>query len=164
MKKEIVKLENKIAPIQKCKVTATSLQIPENTTIDDWNEIGDSLKMFYKANKFWIGDWLNFGERKYGEMFSQALNETDFEYHTLQNYKWVAGKIEMSLRKDNLSFTHHNLVAGMERENQRKWLELAEKHQWGTRQLTEQLKGIVEKELNEDIETKHHCPKCGYEW
>jgi hypothetical protein len=164
MTSKIIKIEQEIKPIQGCKITRTSLEIPERTTYEEWERIGGTLQSFYRANKFWIGDWLNFGERKYGETFSQAIEETDFEYHTLQNYKWVANKIEMSLRKDNLSFSHHNLVAGMESKEQKKWLDKAEKEGWDVRTLKEQIKGVTEKELDENIKTEHCCPKCGYEW
>jgi len=56
---------------------------------------------------WWIGDWLAFGERKYGEMYEKALEVTEKDYGVLRNAVSVAGKIEMSRRRDNLSWGHH---------------------------------------------------------
>ncbi len=140
MENKLIKLENEIVPIQKCKATNTSLQIPEGTTIEEWDKIGGALKRFHKANKWWIGDWLNFGERKYGEMFSQVMDDTELEYHTLQKYKWVASMIKMSLRRNNLSFTHHELTAGMKPKEQERWLSEAEEEKWDTREMAKQIK------------------------
>jgi len=51
-------------------------------------------------------------------MYTQALEATDYEYGTLRDSKWVASKIEMSCRHDNLSFEHHRQVAPLEPEDQ----------------------------------------------
>ena len=56
--------------------------------------------------------------RKYGEKYSQALELGDYERGTLRNAAWVAGHIEMSRRRDNLSWSHHNEVADLEPEDQ----------------------------------------------
>jgi DNA modification methylase len=132
MSKEIIKIEKEIEPIVKCRATRTSLEIPPDTTIDEWLKIGVALKNLYRANKWWIGDWINFGASKaeYGEMYTQALDETDYRYETLRNYKWVASQVEMSRRRDNLSFSHHFEVAKFKPEEQTIWLEKADKHKW----------------------------------
>ena len=36
---------------------------------------------------FWIGDWLNYGERKWGEKYKEALEKTGYDYQTLRNDK-----------------------------------------------------------------------------
>lgn len=140
MNKGLIKLESEIAPIQKCKATSTSLHIPEGTTIEEWGNIGNSLKRFHKANKWWIGDWLNFGEGKYGEMFSQAMDKTELDYQTLQDYKYVSGSIELSVRNNNLSFSHHKIVAPLKPKEQARWLDKAEKEEWDVRKLREEIK------------------------
>lgn len=147
MGKEIIKIENEIEPLNVCKVTKTSLEIKSGATFEEWDKIGHTLKTFYRANKWWIGDWLNFGERKYGETFSQALDETDFEYHTLQNYKYVANRIEMSRRRDNLSFSHHSEVASLEPKEQEKWLAMAEKEGWDRAEMRRQIRDRNRKEI-----------------
>lgn len=140
MKQELVKIEQEIVPIQKCRLTTTSLQVPRGTSIEEWIKIGGVLKSFHKSNKWWIGDWLNFGEKEYGEMFSQAMDETELDYQTLQKYKWVSGSIELSLRRNNLSFSHHELVGKMNPNDQDNWLNKAEKEKWDVRSMKEEIR------------------------
>lgn len=117
-----------VSPLQNAKLAPVSLKIVESATFDQWIEIGDYLKRIAKGMQFWVGDWLNFGERKYGEMYSQALEMFDYEYGTLTNVKFVATAIESSRRRDNLSYSIHQAVAGLEPKDQDKLLDLAEKN------------------------------------
>jgi len=61
--------------------------------------------------QWWLGDWLNYGERQYGEMYSQAIEEVNLDYGTLRNFKYVSSRIELSRRRDKLSWFHHREVA-----------------------------------------------------
>lgn len=54
----------------------------------------------------------------YGETYSQVIEETGLDYQTLRNYKYVASRIELSLRKDNLHWHHHLVVAPLEPDQQ----------------------------------------------
>ena len=91
---------------------------------------------------WWFGDWCNFGERKYGEKYSQALEASDYERSTLRQASWVARQIEMSRRLDNLSWSHHLEVAALEPEDQDRWLNRADKEQLSSRDL----RGLVRAE------------------
>src|SRR6266568_4414813 len=72
-----------------------------------------------KAVQFWIGEWLLYGENHYGKVrYEQAIEETGLDIQTLYNYKWVASKVPISLRRNNLSFHHHKEVAGLTPELQ----------------------------------------------
>ncbi len=63
------------------------------------------------SRQMWaIGDWLNYGERRYGEMYAQAVDATGYENGTLRDAKWVSGAYELSIRIYNLSFAHHRIV------------------------------------------------------
>ena len=118
-----------------CEVTKTQLTINEGTSIEDWLSIGELLKSIKGSVQFWLGDWLRYGERHYGEMYSQALDTTAYEYGTLKDAKWVAEKVEKSLRKDNLSFNHHKEVAKLQPQEQEHWLEKAESEGLSVRSL-----------------------------
>lgn len=96
-------------------------------TFEQWQKCGDWIKRANGSVHFWLGDWLNFGERKWGEQYSQVIEDTDFDYQTLRNDKWVAGKVDLSRRRDNLSFEHHKEVADLAPEEQEELLDMAEK-------------------------------------
>ena len=91
-----------------------SLDIPENTAFDDWSRLGATLQQMERAVMWWIGDWLRFGERKYGETYAQAIEATGYAEGTLKNAKYVAERFsETSRRRDDLSFGHHQAVAAL---------------------------------------------------
>lgn len=109
---------NELVKLHKCKLTETALVIQKDISFDEWMQIGAFLKQVNKCVLWWLGDWLNFGEHKYGEKYSQALDETDYSYSGLSNAAWVANKIETSRRRENLSWSHHAEVAGLSEEKQ----------------------------------------------
>jgi N6-adenosine-specific RNA methylase IME4 len=92
-----------------------------------WLECGEFIKKAAIAVHFWIGDWLNYGEQRWGNMYAQAIEQTGFDYKTLRTDKWVAGKVQLSRRRDNLSFAHHTEVAFLEPGDQEYLLGQAEK-------------------------------------
>lgn len=47
-------------------------------------------------------------------MYSQALDETNYEYGTLANDKWISSHIPLSLRSENLTPTHARVLASLE--------------------------------------------------
>jgi len=92
--------------------TKVGLTLNDALTYDAWQKIGDQLKYFEGAIQWWIGDWLNFGERRYGEMYTQALDEAQAK--TWRNYKYVSSVFELSRRRDNSTWSHHQEVAALE--------------------------------------------------
>jgi len=62
------------------------------------------------------------------------------EYQALRNYKWVANNVELSLRKDNLTWSHHNEVAKLEPEEQEYWLNEAVEQGYTVRGLREAIR------------------------
>lgn len=119
-------MENEIQLNPKCEFKRTGLLISPEMNFEDWMGLGGKLRTMHGAIHFWIGDWLIFGERKYGEMYSQAISETEYNYKTLANDKWVASRIGFSRRRENLSFDHHATVAEFEPEDQELLLNQAE--------------------------------------
>jgi N6-adenosine-specific RNA methylase IME4 len=75
---------------------------------------------------WWLGDWLRFGERKWGEQYKEAVDVTGYEYGTLRNAKMVADRFDdLSRRRDNLSFAHHQEVASLPQPDADRLLEEA---------------------------------------
>jgi phage N-6-adenine-methyltransferase len=102
-----------------------ALVFREDTPFEVWSEVVGRLKSAEKSIQWWIGDALRFGERKYGEMYSQALEATDYSYGALRDAAWVSGRVELSRRRDNLPWSHHREVAALEPEEQDALLDAA---------------------------------------
>jgi len=111
-------------------VTATGLALPENLSIERWLAIGEQLKTAERSLMWWIGDWLRFGERKYGEMYAQGMEATGLEYQTLADAKWVAEQYQdFSLRNEILSWSHHRFAAALPAPERAELLEQAEREE-----------------------------------
>jgi len=88
-----------------------------------------------RSIQWWIGDWVAYGERSYGETYTQAIEVTGQAYQTLNDVVWVARKFEFSRRRENLSWSHHREVAALEPPEQEGWLDLAERNEWSRNDL-----------------------------
>jgi hypothetical protein len=93
---------------------------------EEWEALGRQLQRIEGAVQFWIGDWLNYGEARFGEKYAQAVQETTGRAGgTLANLAWVAGRIETSRRREGLHFGHHQAVAPLEPAEQDRILDAA---------------------------------------
>lgn len=133
--------------IPKCKFDNTKLIIEPGLEYKEWEKIGIFLRHVEGSVQFWIGDWINYGEKSYGKTYEKALEATGLEYGTLRNYKNVSGRVELSLRNDNLEFHHHQVVAPLEPEQQKKWLDKAEKDGLSVREL----RGAIAKDRQKSV-------------
>jgi hypothetical protein len=113
----------------------TALLFPADLPLDIWTKIGEQIYIVSDANAWWIGDWLNFGRDKYPDRYRQAIEGTSLRYQTLRNYAWVAGRFEVSRRRDTLSFQHHVEVAALPEDQQDLWLQRAECAGWSRTEL-----------------------------
>ena len=88
-------------PVLPVGATVTALELPEGLSIEEWLDVGQWLKSAERSLMWWIGDWLRYGERRWGEMYSQALEGSRYSYESLRDAKWVSGQYQLSDRSDN---------------------------------------------------------------
>jgi hypothetical protein len=120
----------------KFSITQTGIQFHEELSFEEWDQLGQQLAPLGKSIGFIIGDWINYGEGRYGEKYDEALTRTGLSYSTLSHYAYVARKVEICTRVQNLDFTHHRVVAKLKTpEEQRRWLEVAEQNNLSERRL-----------------------------
>lgn len=131
--------------IDQCVQTRTSILPPETMDFDTWAKGFENLKTINSSAQWYIGDWMNFGEAAYGEKYAQALDATDYEVGTLQNFAWVCSKIKPQDRHEALSFTHHKIVATdkLTEEQRIEALDLAEKEGWSTSDLQRHVRELT---------------------
>jgi len=91
-------------------LTDQGLVVEGTPTLKEWIEAGKALRKAEHRLQWWVGDWMNFGERKYGKTYKEAAKLTGFKEETLRDYAYVASRFQLSIRIDN-SFGHHQLVA-----------------------------------------------------
>ncbi len=117
------------------------LEIIGEPSFDEWIECGNFIKRAKGAVHFWIGDWLNFGERSWGEKYKEAIEMTGFDYGTLRNDKWVTSQIPSERRKERLSFDHHYTVANLDEEQQDELLQKAASENLNTKDFRKVVDG-----------------------
>ncbi len=97
-----------------CQISLKGIEnFPPAMKFENWKQMGT---MLFSLNQFlpWaIGDWLNFGENKWGEKYSEALTNTGLGYSTLAQYAHLAKIFPYENRHENLSWTHHRTVGSL---------------------------------------------------
>lgn len=119
----------------KVEASKTGLIFNSAITYNEWEWVGSQLQTVEGAIHWWIGDWLNYGEKSYGETYAQAIDETGYDYSTLRHDKWVADRIELCRRRHNLTWSHHAEVASLDSNDQDMLLDKAEKKEWSREKL-----------------------------
>ena len=105
--------------------TSRGLTVTGSPTFEEWAGVGEFLRRAEQSVHWWLGDWIRYGESRWGEMYAQALDGTHFTYDTLRHDVWVAGQIDATRRHPELSWSHHQEVAALPPSEQDYWLERA---------------------------------------
>lgn len=122
------------------EATPTGLVVRQkDVPIELWEAYGEGLKRVEGAIQWVIGDWLNYGEAKYGETYSQAMELwPEAEYQNLSRWKVTAENV--SSRLESLSFEHHYEVRNLDPADQKRWLSRAEAKTWTVRELRQAIR------------------------
>lgn len=130
------------------RLLKTGLAVIGEPTFEQWDKFGGFLSHAEGAVHWWIGDWLNYGERRWGEDHAQAVDQTGFSDDTIYHDKWVAEHVEVCRRRQTLSWSHHAQVAKLEPAEQDYWLDLAETNAWTRSELrSEMRRGLPQPDL-----------------
>jgi hypothetical protein len=120
--------------------TRTGMRCHPLMPFEDWKALGAKLGMYTNASSWWLGDWLAFGQHKYGRRYKDAIAVTGLDYQTLRNYAVVARRFEVARRRYNLTFQHHATVCPLPDDEQERWLDRSERHGWSRNELRRQIR------------------------
>jgi hypothetical protein len=124
-------------------VPRIGLVFPRRLPFEAWLGVGAQLAAVAASSAWCLGDWLVYGQAAYGSRYREAAERTGLDYQTLRNYAWVAGRFELSRRRDTLSFGHHAEVAALPAPEQDFWLRKAEEFGWSTRRLRHEVRASL---------------------
>ncbi|HEX8745048.1 MAG TPA: hypothetical protein VF712_18125 [Thermoleophilaceae bacterium] len=132
-------------------MTTVSWAASGDLDLTEWLKQGHRMGMMGRSAGWWIGDWLRFGNAKYGEKYTRAKKITGHDVQTLMNMVWVSSRIDISRRREGLSWSHHMEVAAQDLQTQELLLNEAAAKRLSVRDLREliRLERVV-------------CPQCGY--
>jgi hypothetical protein len=145
----------------------------DEMVLEQWLREGSRLGVRSRASGWWIGDWVNFGSRAYGEKYRRAAGATGYDAQTLMNMAYVASRIEISRRRETLTWSHHAEVAPLSVDEQEQWLDRAARDRLTVRDLRVELRHarreVANARTTEEAPSAHaasdhavHCPSCGH--
>jgi len=105
-----------------------------------WLEHGRRFGALGRSVAWWIGDWLIYGNARYGERYVRAARVTGYDPQSLMNMVYVASRFALERRREALSWSHHAEVAALSRAEQERWLELAARERMSVRSLRAELR------------------------
>lgn len=122
------------------------MSLAKDLSYAEWEQVGFKLANFGRSMQWWIGDWINYGSKKYGETYKAAIEATGFSYHSVTKFSSVCNEFEVCRRRQTLTFQHHLEVWGLEKQDQDELLEIAERDGLSCaklRELVRQKKGLA---------------------
>jgi hypothetical protein len=167
----------------KVTVSATYWRPWDDLDVTEWIILGRRLGTIGRGVAWWIGDWVNYGNAKFGQKYSRAARITGYDVQSLMNMSYVASRFDCSRRRENLSWSHHSELAGLPIEDQEMWLENAERKHLSVRGLREAVRTWRANQLGDASDAGQSqpnaehagnapitgpggggvvCPQCGY--
>lgn len=139
-----------------------------------WLATGRRLGAIGRCSQWWIGDWIRYGTSRWGERYAEAARVTGYDVASLRNMAWVASQFDLSLRSDKLTWSHHVLLAPLEPDEQKRWLDRALEERLSVADLRVELRaaqgavGKPEAAGQAELEPSGQagmsvCPHCGHE-
>lgn len=108
------------------RLTMVGLELPDDTSERDYEDIGEMLLKLDTRISFAIGDYVNFGDnRKWGETYATIAARFGYKVDTMRSYASVCRNVSPENRRPELTFAHHRAVMGMNAHDQQQWLAAA---------------------------------------
>lgn len=153
------------------RVTPVAWQAKHALSLSQWVADGQRLGAIGRGVNWWIGDWLRFGNHKFGERYARASRITGYDVQTLMNMVYVATRFDAARRRDKLSWSHHAELAALDEAAQDEWLTRAENERLSVRDLRAELRRVtranesaaIAEARAEAAEPHHLCPNCGHQ-
>lgn len=148
-------------PLRQCKLTNTSLQVPEYFTEEQCLAVVFQLQSMEKCVRWWLGDAIAAADKRHGAA-KKAAEIAGMTHGSARNCSSVSEKFELSRRRDTLTWSHHQEVASLEPEDQEKFLDYAEQQKCSQKALRAEVqafKASVDVEADEVEDEEPRIPE-----
>jgi hypothetical protein len=133
--------------VQGFQFSPTGLIPPEDISYEAWKQVGILLFKLEGSIQWLVGDWLAYGEDVNWGDVTEIANSLGRLPSTLHDYTYVARHVKFSFRKENLTYTHHAVVASLDADEQMYALNEAVEKKLSVaalKQLVKRIKGEVD--------------------
>lgn len=159
----------------------------QDLNANEWAAAGRRIGAVGRCIQWLLGDWIAYGNARFGERYARAAKITGYDTQTLMNMVYVASRFQISRRRENLSWSHHETLAALDAEEQDHWLDQAQVNRWSIADLRMMLRvsrreceaeesetkagleGLTDGEVDtvthvvtSTVEDSVVCPNCGY--
>jgi dipeptidyl aminopeptidase/acylaminoacyl peptidase len=127
-----------------CTLTETAARFDDTLGYAGWIEVGRNLCRAGAYLNWWLGDWMLFGVKEYGDRAKAAVDgaaEIGMSVDQLKAAIYVSEHVQETIRITSLSWSHHREVAKLPDEKQQKrWLALAQVNNWSVSELRSEMR------------------------
>lgn len=148
-------------------VTPVAWVVDGDLELGDWVAVGRRFGVMGRCSNWWLGDWIRYGNARFGERYVRAAAITGYDSQTLMNMVWVSSRFEVSRRRENLTWSHHESVASLDDDDQERWLDHAIEERLSVADLRLEIRTarkLAEAGEPEDPDPTggmEICPQCG---
>lgn len=143
MENQITTEQLSLIQITGCVLTETGAQFDSGIDFTDWIDAGRKLCKAGACLNWWLGDWINYGARSYGDraqIAESVADEIGLGVEAIKNAAWVSSSVPKTTRVVSLQWSHHREVAPFKPKDQTHWLALANENKWSVSQLRQAIR------------------------
>lgn len=159
-------------PNESAELTRVGWTPASDIGLAEWSALGRRFGEIGRCSQWWLGDWISYGNAKFGERYSRAVKLTGYDVQSLMNMVYVASRYEISRRRENLSWSHHATLAPLDVPSQEHWLERAIADRLSVADLRVELRGRRQAAKDRALAAPPRerpaagetvvCPNCGH--
>ncbi|HVX32403.1 MAG TPA: hypothetical protein VHA80_04610 [Solirubrobacterales bacterium] len=128
-------IEQRFAPDRLKAAGSISWSPRHDLDAQEWTAAGRRIGAVGRSIQWLLGDWICYGNARFGERYARASKITGYDAQTLMNMVYVASRFAVSRRREELSWSHHEALSSLEPEQQDHWLDQAIAHRWSVADL-----------------------------
>lgn len=123
-------------------LTRTSLILPEGVGTDEILSIGRMFGGIKHTSSFVLGDLFLYAQANHGDDFMVNVQEaTGLAHQSCENMLSICRRVRPPVRREELAFHTHAVVAPLLPDEQQHWLGQAAENQWTRQQLRDAIYG-----------------------
>lgn len=123
-------------------ITRRALLLPENVSETEFKSLGYMFSDIDDTTRFLLGDLLVNARTRYGDDFMvEVMEVTGLAHQTCENMASVCRRIQPNVRRQELRFHTHAVVAPLEPSEQKRLLALAVEERWTRQRLRDEIYG-----------------------
>jgi hypothetical protein len=113
------------SPTRPVELTRVGWTPRRDIGLAEWSAVGRRFGEIGRCSQWWLGDWILYGNQRFGERYTRAVKLTGYDVQSLMNMVYVASRFVISRRRENLSWSHHAALAALDVHEQERWLQRA---------------------------------------